>query len=82
MGDQVVTAKAWAVKDGDGWLDVRTVSPTRISAIINWLVCGKCNGMPMMVSNSMSDMVIEEHWLARCGRFSAQVVQIELREVV
>lgn len=61
----------WAVIDGHE-IDVRTVSPTRRAAIVNWLVLsGK-----MMLAH-FSDESIEMIW--RDNRGSAQVSEVTIQ---
>jgi hypothetical protein len=66
-------AHGWAVVDQHG-INVRSVSPTRRAAIINWLVanCG------MAVWSGASDAVIETWWRDRAGSAGASVVQVTI----
>jgi hypothetical protein len=51
-------ARGYAVVE-NGSIDMRTVSPTRRGAVVNWLVVRG----GQMITNSMSDGEIEELWV-------------------
>ena len=53
-------ATGWAIRLSDGEIDVRTVSPTRRAAIVNWLVL---NGTE--ISIMWTDDQIEAAWKAK-----------------
>lgn len=54
---------AWGVCWGSEGLDVRTVSPTRRAAIINWLVVVA----GILVTSNHNDDQINAMWEAYCG---------------
>lgn len=71
------TAQGFAVADDTGIL-VKTVSPTRRAAIVNWLVaeCG------VMVRNSFSDQDIEGLFANhQREKPAAQVIEVEIMRV-
>lgn len=71
----MVEAEGWAVIQ-DGKIDVRTISPTRRAAIVNWLVVrGRC-----WISTSTSDSQIEEYW--RENRLDHEVAEVAIRAKV
>lgn len=53
-------SNGWAIRLSDGTIDVRTVSPTRRAAIVNWLCV---NGI--MPTVHATDAAIEAMWLAQ-----------------
>jgi hypothetical protein len=53
----IFKTQGWAVIDTDQGIDVRTVCPSRIEAIANWLICG-----PDLEVSSASDFQIETWW--------------------
>jgi hypothetical protein len=61
------TAEAWVVID-KGEINVRSVSPTRIAAIVNWL----CTESNLVIERSVSDEAVEHFWETRKG--TAKVV--------
>lgn len=71
------TAQGFAVADDTGIL-VKTVSPTRRAAIVNWLIteCG------VMVSNSFTEGEVERlfstHQQEKPG---AEVIEVEIMQV-
>jgi len=68
---------------GNGWaivskgkVLVNTVSPTRVGAIVNWLVVD-CN---ILVTNSASDNRIEAYWKLNKGKAECVEVHIAVRQ--
>lgn len=68
-------AEGWAVADAGGIL-VRTVSPTRRGAIVNWLVsfCG------VLVHSGWKDDMIETQFVTRSLAHRARVVEVLIEE--
>lgn len=65
----------WAVSTTHG-IDIRTVGPTRRSAIVNWLVAGEHNAFPCAVVAYHTDAQIERMWRGRSARSGAEVVEV------
>ncbi|MDB5177511.1 MAG: hypothetical protein JWN75_1179 [Candidatus Saccharibacteria bacterium] len=63
--------EGWGVIDTDG-LSVKTVSPTRLGALVNWLVTEK----QMMVTSSDTESFIEWSWDKIRG--DAMIVQVRI----
>jgi hypothetical protein len=63
--------EGWAVIDKNGVVLVRTVSPSRRAAIINWLY----TEAHMLITNSMDDDYIEQLWQSTPRR-GAEVVRV------
>ncbi len=61
----------WGVVDADG-VNVRTISVTRIAAIVNWLVVER----QQRISNWHTDVQIETIWNAERGEAVAMQVRI------
>ncbi len=70
-------ATGYAVVDEGGNIDVRTVSPTRIAALVNWLYTEQ----HLMVTRNMPDDLIEHTWSARRGRREVHHVTITAQEI-
>lgn len=70
-------ATGWAVVE-DGVINVRTVSPTRRAATINWL----CVEAHHLVYGHFSDALIEQMWqdevLAIGARRAVEVVEVNI----
>jgi hypothetical protein len=64
-------AKAWAICDG-GQIIVKTVSDSRFTAIINWLVTERC----MMVYNNDPVDKIEAAWQSM--KLTAECREVEI----
>ncbi len=64
-------ATGWAICDG-GNIIVSTVSPTRLTAIINWLVTERC----MMVFNSDPVEKIEASWQSM--KLNAECIEVKI----
>ena len=64
-------AKGWAVIDGH-LINVRTVSPTRLAAITNWLVVER----NQFITNDTPNERIELAWLAAKGSATVHEVFI------
>jgi hypothetical protein len=69
-----VMVAGWAVKVGED-IDVRTISPTRRAAIVNFL---HCNIQPIL--NSFPDATIERIWDGTKDRFGLEVVEVTIIE--
>ena len=67
------TADGWAIIEDIG-IDVRSVSPTRRAAIVNWLV----TRAGIMIYSTTTDKQIEECWTAHCGDAKALPVKVIL----
>lgn len=65
------TAFGYAIADPE--IDVKTVSPTRTAAIVNWLIGKGC-----MVLQHVPDHAVERAWEAERG--SARLVEIIINE--
>lgn len=63
--------KGWAVHDANG-INVRSVSPTRIAAIINYLCTDR--GLPMLNTATTKD--IEKAWALY--RRDAEVIEVDI----
>ena len=59
-GREGAEAEGWAVVE-NGEINVKTVSPTRRAAIVNWLVVDH----DVMITRHTADRTIEAEWLAR-----------------
>lgn len=68
-----MSAEGWAVTGPPEGIDVKTVSPTRRAAIVNWLVVTK----EVSVSIGHSDDAIEKLWEYHRGNAHALRVRIE-----
>jgi hypothetical protein len=64
-------AEAWAVVEG-GKINIRSVSPTRRAAIVNWL----CTEVKMLALNTATDVDIERVWEANKGSAEATKVVV------
>jgi hypothetical protein len=71
MGD-IPAAEGYAIVE-DGKIDVRTVSPTRRTAIINFLVVSR----HCIIRNDHSDEYIERVWVA-CAH-GAYVIGVDIK---
>lgn len=69
MSISTVKNEAWAVVDGVG-INIRTVSPTRRAAIVNWL----CTEARLLATNLATDEDIEGMWQANKG--NSDVVRV------
>lgn len=58
-----MSAAGWAVTGDDGLVNVRSVSPTRRGALVNWL----CTEKGLMATQKASDEDIERMWEANRG---------------
>lgn len=63
---------AYAAVDDTG-IDVKTVSHTKLAAIVNWLVAGRSNLRHVMVMNTDSEAIIMAHWYKRHKDFKTEV---------
>ena len=68
-------AKGWAVIEY-GEINVRSISPTRRAAIVNWL----CTEASAVLSNAATDIEIEELWATKRG--TAVVGKVMISRVV
>lgn len=66
------SAEGWAVVDGDV-IDVKTVSPDRRSALVNWLVVQK----NCLITTAMTDAEISMLWASNQGDAICTRVRIE-----
>lgn len=66
-------ATGWAIRLSDGKIDVRTVSPTRRAAIVNWLCV---HGMTPTIHATDAD--IEATWLAY-GQY-VQDIEVDIQQ--
>jgi hypothetical protein len=67
-----IEAEAYAVVAASGAIMVRTVSPHRRGALVNWL-----SAVPRIaIFESASDADIEEVWREHCGRSTVQRVRV------
>lgn len=73
------TFSGWAVRTSHSF-DMRTVGPTRRSAIVNWLVAGQYNPRPVMVLATTTDVQIERAWERRDAASGAEVVEVVVTE--
>jgi hypothetical protein len=73
-GNKAMKADGWAVIECIG-IDVRSVSPTRRAAIVNWLVT-----RGRWISTSTTDEQIEDYWSEDRGE--AEVVQVTVQTAV
>ena len=78
MGTEPVTG--WAVRTSHG-IDIRTVGPTRRSAIINWLVAGEFNPNKYQIGRACPDEQIEAAWLQEHGKSGADAIRIVVQAV-
>jgi hypothetical protein len=62
----------WAVIDDNG-IDVKTVSPTRRAAIVNWLVTHGA-----MILTTHSDQDIEDIWIGATHRHKIGVERVQI----
>lgn len=70
-------AAGWAVVNGKGEIRVETVSPSRLAAVVNWLVVSG----RVMVSADASDRWIEASWDALKGDNTIALVKISTEDV-
>lgn len=70
-------ADGWAIKDRAGDLLVRTVSPTRQAAQVNWL----WTYARQFVSDSQTASQIEASWVKLSAGFGATLVRVRIEEV-
>jgi hypothetical protein len=76
MGDEGVDmTKGWAVKC-EGKIDVKTVSPERRAAAVNWL---DINVMPIL--RGYEDKLIWQIWDAAAKNSDAKLIEVEIREI-
>lgn len=75
---RMIEAQGWAVVRKDKLL-VRTVSPTRRGALVNWIVVEAPRGR-VMVTNTWDDAQIEEHWARNRGDAHAVPVTIRVAD--
>ena len=75
-----MTAKAdgWAVINRHNAIEVRTVSPTRRAAILNWLLTDR----GLMATHVATDKLIERQWELDSADFCARVARVTIEEVV
>lgn len=66
-------ATGWAITI-DGRIKVETVSPTRIGALVNWLVVNH----KLVVTNNVPDSLFEEAFAAHAEREKAALVQVTI----
>lgn len=66
----------WAVKDKNGRIDLRTVSPTRRGAMVNWLTLEA----GMKILNSHGDALIGWWWGEEAPSQRAVLVGVLVRE--
>lgn len=67
-------SEAWAIVH-KGTIDIRTVSPTRRAAIVNWLVVER----GYLITNAHTDEQIEMLWELECENETAEQVHVSLR---
>lgn len=70
------TAEGWAVIGSDGSIRVRTVSPTRQGAIVNWLLVD----MNLTTTTIVTDVVIEHQWQLDSKDQGARVARVLIAE--
>lgn len=71
-----MSQKGWAVVNVVGEIDMRTVSPTRRAAIVNWLF----TYAEMYICVSDTDDDINQIWVERRGEFDVVRVVVSLLE--
>jgi hypothetical protein len=71
MGD-IPAAEGYAIVE-DGKIDVRTVSPTRRAAIVNFLVVSR----GAFITNAMTDDIIDSIWRDRAN--GAYVIGVDIK---
>ena len=71
-----IEAEGWAVIDGQGVLNVRTVSPTRRAAIVNWLLTDK----GLMAFDVATDEQIERQWQFDSKDCGARLTRVSIQE--
>ena len=64
---------AWAVVER-GAIDLRSVGPTRRSAIVNWLYTEK----KVTILNTYNDELIEQTWREWCGDAICTTVEVSV----
>jgi len=67
----MTAAHGWAVVDMSG-INVRTVSPSRRGALVNWLIAAH----RMVLMGNVTDEQVEQLWQAKSG--DAMVVEVDI----
>ena len=67
-------SEAWAVVHKDA-INIRTVSPTRRAAIVNWLVVER----DYLITNARTDEQIETLWELECEDETVEQVHVSLK---
>lgn len=71
-----MSQKGWAVINAAGEVDIRTVSPTRRAAIVNWLFLVA----EVFISTQHTDDKIHQIWVERRGEFDVVRVVVRVLE--
>lgn len=70
------TVEGWAVIGRTGGISVRTVSPTRRAAIVNWLLTDK----GLLATDVATDEQIERQWALDSKDMGARVTRVLIAE--